>query len=119
MAKGIKLPTRVVKGRIALLGGDDYIAQLVLTALGDGESENPFQDLGLGERMIFDINDDITQAEIKQRVEIALAPLERDRLARFERLRFESDGAQKKMFLQYKNLETDERDEVEVPIPTE
>lgn len=117
MAKGIKLPMRAKNGRLVLLGGDAYVEQLIFTGLADGESENPFQDLGLGEFMIFGINDKMTDGQIRERVKSMFAILARDQLAALEELRFEKDGADRKMHLGYKNLETGKRDDIEVPIP--
>lgn len=117
MAKGIKLPLRAVNGRLELLGGDAYIEQLIFTALGSGESDNPFQDIGLGEFMIFDLNDKMTEGHIAERVRAVFATLERDQLARLEELSFKSVEGDKKMHLGYENLETGKRDDIEVPLP--
>jgi hypothetical protein len=117
MAKGIKLPTSAKNGRLELLGGDAYIEQLIAVAMGEGDSDNPFQDLGLGEFMIFDINDALPDGVIRERVRAAFATLERDQLAKLERLEFTTSGVEKTMSVWYKNLETGRRDEIEVPLP--
>lgn len=117
MAKGIKLPTSAKNGRLELLGGDAYIEQLIAVALSDGESDNPFQDIGLGEFMIFDINDPLPDGVIRERVRAAFATLEHDQLAKLERVEFTTSGAEKMMAIWYKNLETGRRDELEVPLP--
>ncbi len=56
MARGIKLPIKPKNGRMPLLSGDEYIDQLVATALLGSDSENPFQEGG-GDSMIFGINE--------------------------------------------------------------
>jgi len=117
MARGIELPTRAVNGRLKLLSGDQYVDQLVLTALGDGDSDNPFQDLGLGEFMIFGINDALGEGEIRARVRSAFTLLEADQLAQLQQVSFESRAEEKIMFLEYINLETGKRRELEVPLP--
>lgn len=117
MARGIELPTRAVNGRLKLLSGDQYIDQLVAVALGDGDSDNPFQDLGLGEFMIFGINDSLTDGEINTRVQAAFELLETDQLAQLKSISFESRAEVKIMFLEYINLETGKRRELEVPLP--
>ena len=117
MAKGIKLPLETKNGRLVMLGGDGYIEQLIFAALGSGDSDNPFQDLGLGEFMIFDINDQITEGEIRKRVEAAFETLDRDQLARLENLTFQTEAEEKRMLLGYRNLETGKREDLEVPIP--
>lgn len=117
MARGIKLPMQAKNGRLVLTGGDAYMAQLVHTGLGDGESDNPFQALALGEFMIFGINDKMSDGQIRERVKATFATLVRDQLAQLEDLKFESVDNEKKMFLGYRNLETGKREDIEVPIP--
>lgn len=122
MAKGIELPIQIVNGRIKLLSGDDYIEQLILVALGECDSDNPFQDLGLGEFMIFAINAEAIEGEIRQKVRAIFSSFERDRLAKLpsasaRSIRFEQKGEEKVMYLDYVNLETGERRELEVPLP--
>lgn len=116
MATGIKLPTEVVNGRLKTIGGDNYIRQLIETAMGDSESENPFQDIGLGETMIFDINDELTESKIERRVADIFISLETDQLARLESISFDRDGSTLKMFVSYEDLETGSRAEIEVPL---
>lgn len=123
MAQGIRLPLQTKNGRLQLLSGDAYIEQLLFTALGDNESENPFQDIGLGQFMIFGINDSYTEAEIRERVEQIFEALEADQLAKLDddeqALRFERKRGTGKLFLHvsYTNLETQEQNDIEVPIP--
>lgn len=117
MAQGIKLPLRSKNGRLVLASGDTYIEQLIATAMGSGDSDNPFQDLGLGEFMLFEINDELTEGEIRARVIAAFETLERDQLARLESLSFSSENEEKFMQLNYRNLETGRREELNVPIP--
>jgi hypothetical protein len=122
MAQGIGLPLKEKNGRLVKLSGDDYISQLVNTGLKGSESNNPFQDLGLGEFMIFGINDVLVEGEIRQGVERVFDSLKADQLAEVvspsRDISFESEGHEKKMHVFYKNMETQERDEIEVPIPT-
>ena len=121
-ARGISLPVRPEKGRMKKLGGDKYIEQLIDTMLGDLESDNPFQDLALGEFMIFALNDERIEGEIRKRVELGFRSLKRDQLAqlssRTKSISFSQDGAVKKMKVKYQNLETGERREHEVPLPS-
>jgi len=118
MAQGIKLPVTVVEGRLELLSGDAYINQLVMTALMDGDSDNPFEHTGLGETMIFGINDAMTEGELKAKVKQIFENLEGDQLARLEKLDFEREGQEMFMYVTYTNLETGYRVEgVEVYVP--
>lgn len=124
MAQGIRLPLEAKNGRLRLLSSDAYIEQIIVTALGDNESENPFQNIGLGEFMIFGINDSYTESEIRERVEQIFESLETDQLATLDSedkaLTFKRDKGtgRLKMFLNYTNLETQEQNEIEVPIPS-
>lgn len=117
MARGIRLPMKAKNGRLVMLGGDAYIEQLIFAALGNNDSENPFQDIGLGEFMIFGINDRLTEGQIRKRVVAAFDTLRRDQLATLEELTFESVEEEKMMVIGYRNLETGKREAVEVPIP--
>ena len=115
------LPIKIKDGRLKMLSGDDYIKQLVMIALQDGDSENPFQDLGLSEFMIFDINAEAVEGEIRHRVQNSFDALKRSQLAKLTRgaqsIRFETEGADKFMYIDYTDLETGERTELEVPLP--
>jgi hypothetical protein len=125
VAKGIAIPMKSKNGRLELLGEDDYIEQLVFTGLQDGESENPFQDVGLGEFMVFAINDEQTDGEIRARIVSIFAELEADQLARLDDpdtdLAFEDgtgpSGQERRVTIKYTNMETQERLDIEVPIP--
>ena len=116
MASGIKLPTTVRNGRLEIVSGNSYIRQLVETSLGGSESENPFQDLGLGEFMLFDINDEFLEGKIQQRVASAFATLERDQLARLRSVRFSRLNSTLRMFIEYDDLETGIRTELDLDV---
>lgn len=116
-ARGIQVPMQAVNGRLKMIGGEEYVEQLVLAAIGTPYSENPFQDVGLSEFMIFDVNDELVEGEIRSRIKERFQSLEDDQLARLESLKFETDGAEKRALLVYTNLETGNRRELEVPTP--
>lgn len=121
MAQGIQLPATVKNGRLRKLSGDDYIDQLVRTAMLGQDSENPFQTLGLGEFMIFGINDEMTQGEIREKVTLIFESLKADQLARLrdpdEDLVFTQKDEELWLDLAYINMETQERVELSVPVP--
>jgi hypothetical protein len=121
MARGIEIPIKPKNGRMKLLSGDGYISQLVAIALGDNDSDNPFQDIGLGgERFVFAINNEMTEGEIRERVLAVFESLERDQLAKVKKqdITFEvGSGGELRMNIVYTNIETQERPEIEVPIP--
>lgn len=122
MAQGIAIPLRVRNGRLAKLSGDDYIDQLVRTALKGLESDNPFQTPGLGEFMVFGVNDHMSEGEIREKVIAIFESFRLDQLARLDNpesdVTFEHVGEEMVMHLSYRNLETQERTETSVPIPT-
>lgn len=121
MAQGAIIPSVVRNGRLVKISGNEYIRMLLMLAFGEGESDNPFQDLGLGEFMIHGINDAESEGEIRPRVERMFLSFERDQLARLDNpaddIEFFQAEGDKFMIVRYWDLETQERTEVEVPIP--
>ncbi len=122
MAQGATIPAVARNGRLQKVSGNAYIRMLLMLAFGEGESDNPFQDLGLGEFMIFGINDAESEGEIRPRAERMFESFERDQLARLENpaddIEFFQARGDKFMVVRYRDLETQERVEIEVPIPT-
>lgn len=121
MARGIQVPLEAKNGRLRKLMGDDYIDQLVRTALFGMESDNPFQTLGLGEWMIFGVNDAMTEGEIKERVVLIFDSFKADQLARLKdgeaSITFTREGAELYMAVDYVNMETQEGRVLDVPVP--
>jgi hypothetical protein len=122
MACGIQVPLITKNGRLKKLYGDAYIEQLVQLALIGMESENPFQTLGLGEWMIFGINDGMTTGQIKEKVISIFDLFEADQLAKLksedESIQFKrGDEGELYMSVEYVNMETQEGKSIEVPIP--
>src|SRR5438128_1128996 len=68
MSQGLETPVGAEQGRARLVQGEDQLKKVIALALSDGDSDNPFQDLGLGNGSIFDINDEDLQAKMRQRV---------------------------------------------------
>jgi len=112
--KGIENPIVIdKKGGVKVVEGDGYIRSLLRTALGSGESNNPFQDIGLGEFMIFDIDGQEIQDLILGKIndifdefrELELADL----AVTDDNLKFSKNtNGQIELDLHYINLETDE-----------
>lgn len=126
MAQGIAVPVKVENGRMQLAKGRDYIRQLIFIALAGNDSENPWQDIGLGD-YVFGINDARTDGQIRHDIVTIFSILERDQLAKLENpdedLIFSSDngplGVEKRITLLYTDMETQERVEIDVPLPPE
>lgn len=122
MAQGIKLPLEIKNGRLVKLSGDEYIDQLLRIAFIGMESENPFQSLGLGEWMIFGLNDAMTEGEISEKIISIFESFQRSQLARLqnpdEDIVFRRADGELSVEIDYINMETQERSEMEVPIPS-
>jgi hypothetical protein len=123
MAKGIAIPFTVKGGRLQMLEGNDYVRQLLMTALGNCDSENPFRDLGLGEFMIFGINDQLSEGEIRKKIEQIFETFEVDQLAKIQDpkrdIRFYRNAEELFCEISYVDLESQERYEISVPVPGE
>lgn len=69
MGKGIHTVCSASKrGGFRMATGSNHVSGLLQTALGSGDSSNPFQNLGLGERMVFDPLDMSTFAPVQDRI---------------------------------------------------
>lgn len=118
MSQGTQTPWKADSlGRVVLVENDDYIRDIIGIALGSGDSENPFQDIGLGEEIIFSVNDFVTEATVRRRVEDIFRDLETNGLARLVKpngVTFPGTDVEGEMFVVIKfiNLETDRVDEV-------
>jgi hypothetical protein len=109
-ASGFDFPVRPSgAGGFELVEGEVYVDHLVLIALGSGESDNPFQDLGMNEDIIFEIGTDPRiKAAVASRVRSAFAILERDNLARLHSLAYDevTENGDFVVHIDYINLET-------------
>lgn len=117
MPSGIALPLRAVAGRLQRRVGTEYVKQLVEAALGDDETSNPFQqDLALGESFLFRPTA-VAEGEFRARVKAAFAELERDELARLIGVatRQQPGTGQIVAVVEWEDMESGQRDEVEVP----
>jgi hypothetical protein len=68
--RGLRLPVGVgPNGGASLTEGDENDYKIIAIALGSGENENAFQqDITLGERMVFDLNDYTMRASILKKL---------------------------------------------------
>ncbi len=95
---------------------NDHIRGLLGAALGPGDSDNPFQDLGLGEDMIFDPADSTTFNDVRDRIKEIFEDFERAELATLQKrqdnlkVTFDKtapEGGSYGMIVYAVNLETD------------
>ena len=120
MATGIASPARENgNGGFLLATKDQHIRELLGVALGEGDSNNPFQDLGLGEEMIFDIADSGTFNAVADRITRIFQRFEEDEFAQLQDREDnlsvdEISEGEFEMHVFFINLETGEADELGV-----
>jgi len=70
MTTGLKVPLGVnPSGGAAVVEGDENDNKIISLALADDDNENAFQqDIGLGQRMVFDLNDPTIKPSILNRI---------------------------------------------------
>lgn len=86
MGKGIAtVVSASKKGGFKLSVGSNHIMGLLQAAMGSGDSSNPFQDLGLGEDMIFDLLDMSTFAPVQDRIRDIFEDFEANELASLQK----------------------------------
>ena len=114
MAVGYSSPMRKDKGgRLRLTRGGLHLAELLAAALGDGSSDNPFQEPGLGEFMVFDLPLEQVFSEVAQKIQEIFNGLEEEELARLDdrpdnlTTKEGSQEGEWEMLVQYIDLETD------------
>ena len=112
MATGLTIPVSVSpSGGFAVSSGSTHDSDIIRSALGSDDNENSFQqELGLGEKAIFDINDELSRASIVTRLRAIFARFET--LKRYKLLEntigwIDQEGEQILVF-KYVNLETDQ-----------
>lgn len=114
MAKGLAVPIRLSSGGGMLVEeGDAHARKIIQLGLGDGDSDNPFQqNENLGLDMIFDLADPISRPRIVVKLKQIFAKWEE--LKRFKlrenTLRWTKGEVQGEEVLEFKyiNLESDE-----------
>lgn len=99
------------KGGLRLVKNNDHIGSLLQVALNSGDSENPFQILGLGEWMIFDLLNLSTFAPVQDRIREIFDDFEDNELAALDNSDknlqiIETGEAEAGIQINYINLET-------------
>ena len=121
-AKGLSLPIKTDRrGGFAQIEGVPYIRQLIAVALGDDDSDNEFQDLGLGARPIFgNVSDEGLKDWIRNRVRQLMDEFRTSGLAQLKSFNFiegDQDSGELVGVLHYIDLESDTPDQVQVTFP--
>jgi hypothetical protein len=74
------------RGRAALVSGETQLRKLIFLNLMDLESANPFQgDIGIGSGMIFALNNESLQAELRRKINSLFRRLQLEDRARLNR----------------------------------
>ena len=117
MAKDLKIPiTLGPKGQAEPIEGSDLTRQLLLIALRECESDNPFQNLGVDEKFIFEGDALALRSRLELKVADVFDTFERARLAKLatgeemEIIKLESGVLE--MRIKYIDLETGKQNEL-------
>lgn len=108
--KGLSVPVGVgPDGRALTDEGEDQLRKIIALRLSFGESENPFQTIGIPSP-IFEINDPTSQAIIKNWIQRTFRILRAEGRARLvdRSLKFEEEEGEMILSLRYVNLKTDD-----------
>jgi len=90
MGQGIAFPFKESYGKgIEMAYGADYTRQLILVALGNCQSDNPFQDLGIDSEPIFaNLSSSGVRGWLSKKFRDIFLSLERQELAKLIKLEF-------------------------------
>lgn len=120
MPKGLALPLDVNSlGRATVVSGSEQLGKLLIIAIQPCSSDNPFQDLGLPENLIFDINSPTLHGKLNLAIQNIFASFEKEGRARLRSVNFEnvSETQELKVFVEYQDLETMQEKEVALMLP--
>lgn len=106
------------RGGLALVDGDDQLAKIIGLGLNNLDSENPFneqENLGLGDQMIFAVNDNALQAALRRSVLLLFRRLQLENRAQLSKgsptFTIDKDTQTLTMHIKYINLETNKPEE--------
>lgn len=122
MPVSIAIPTlSTQQGGFATVDGDEWLLQLIMTAVSANESDNPWNllDIDPGEDMIFNINDVTLAGATEQRIRDLFDSLEAQNFARLISISVQPNKQAPEelhAFIKYLNIESDSDVEVDVPL---
>lgn len=120
MAKGLNLPVGTLQGRAVLIEGEEQLKKVIQLAVSDCESDNPFQEEGIGNDSVFDINDALTEQRLRRRVIDAFRALAAQGRARLDPSypMFSRDSFNQELWIdiRYINLETTNTEDVQLKV---
>jgi hypothetical protein len=114
MSKGLKLPMGVDNtGGAAMVSGEENDRKTIFSALSDCENQHAFQqDVGLGNAMVFNINDGRIRAKIQRKVEAIFRQFRAENRFKLDigsiKWTAKTDTGELMLALKYVDLETEE-----------
>lgn len=122
MATGLQIPVGVDgTGGANLVSGDDNDRKIIGIALADDDNENAFQqDITLGSFMIFQVNDEVTDAAVLRRLRAIFRVFRQQSRFRLVdntvTIKAGAEEGERELEFKYVNLESDEEVEARVAI---
>jgi len=120
MSSGLSVPVSVDKlGKARVTSGSDQLRKLLMVAIQPCPSDNPFQDLGLDEKLIFSVNSPPLQGKLRLAIDRIFATFQRQGRAKLRSIKYSTDSNRQEMkvFLSYQELETTEDKEIALILP--
>ena len=120
MPAGLDLPLGVDDlGRAKVASGTEQTLKLLITAIQPCPSDNPFQELGLDEGLIFAINRPSFQGRVKLAIQQVFTSFESEGRAKLKTVDFSTDPDTQELnaIVSYQDLETDDDQDIIVPLP--
>ncbi len=115
MARGLRLPVGVdPTGRAALVEGEENNRKIIWSALSGCDNEHAWQqDIGIGERMIFDLSDPTIQTKIMRQVVRIFDDFRRQKRFKLvpETIRFKTDSVRQELDFEFKFLDLESEEE--------
>ena len=108
------------RGGVAMVFGDDYVAQLIRVLASNSETDNPFLDPGIAVSAIFQrVSDPAWQGQVRQEIEDVFGDLQRAQIAKLlsiEMAPSEEDPNEFVASVRYLSIETNTEQQVETTI---
>lgn len=88
---------------------DEQLAKIIAVGLSDCTSNNPYQNLGMPNAVVFDLNDDTTRGRVYEYLERFFARLQREGRAKLTSVEVEdepADSGEMVLVVRYTNIKT-------------
>lgn len=116
MAAGLSLPIRAINGRAAIESGEAQLKKIIMLAIADCDSGNPYQELGIDTLIVFALDDQQVKAFARRRIVDAFKRMEAEGRAQLDgdAPTFSSKDGELTCQIKYINLETTAAEELEL-----